>query len=371
MTPTPTTERPLSWPRVWQVLRKDLALGPRSPVVLWALVIPILMTLLVRLVFGSLFDQPPRLGIVDQGDSAVTAALLDTAGIDTRLVDDPATLRRMVEDNDLDAGLTLPAGFDAALRAGQRPALPLLIGGESLASNRIIVAVTTLDVLRQVAGQAAPVTVDVVSVGEAGLDFSLRALPMLVMLAVAIAGAMVPAASLVDERVNRTLDALLVTPVGVLDVLVAKGILGVILATLTGIVTLLLNGGFGASPLPLVIALVLGGTMMAEIGLMLGCWARDTNTLFAAWKSGAILIVFPVIFYLWPELPQWIARIGPTYWFLEPVFALSVEGARASAVWGELAVAFAIVLVLAPAVVVVGHWMERRLAAAAPAPAAT
>ena len=59
---------------MWKVLRKDLALGPRSPIVLWAFVLPVVLTLLIRGVFGGLFETEPRLGIVDQGDSQVTAA---------------------------------------------------------------------------------------------------------------------------------------------------------------------------------------------------------------------------------------------------------------------------------------------------------
>ena len=45
---------------VWRVLRKDLALGPRSPIVLWALVLPIVLTLLIRGVFGGLFETEPQ-----------------------------------------------------------------------------------------------------------------------------------------------------------------------------------------------------------------------------------------------------------------------------------------------------------------------
>ena len=53
----------------WHVLRKDLGVGPRSPIFLYAIVLPVILTLLIRVVFGSLFDPVPRLGIVDEGES--------------------------------------------------------------------------------------------------------------------------------------------------------------------------------------------------------------------------------------------------------------------------------------------------------------
>ena len=59
----------MSLSRIWKVLRKDLALGPRSSIFLWAIVLPFAMTLILQVAFGSLFDPEPRLGILDDGDS--------------------------------------------------------------------------------------------------------------------------------------------------------------------------------------------------------------------------------------------------------------------------------------------------------------
>ncbi len=79
-----------------------------------------------------------------------------------------------VENNNLDAGLILQAGFDADVAAGNQPFLQFYVGGESLASNRIILAVTTLDLIREVADAEPNVVVDVVTIGEEGLELSVR-----------------------------------------------------------------------------------------------------------------------------------------------------------------------------------------------------
>ncbi len=315
-------------------------------------------------VFGSLFAPSPRLGIVDEDGSAITSAAHNLDGISVTEVSSAQRLREMVESNDLDAGLILQDGFDEALRAGEQPLLQFYIGGESLASNRIILSVTTLDLIRRVAGEPAPVEVDVVIVGDAeAVDIASRLLPMLVVMAVAIAGGMVPAAALVDEKERGTINALLVTPSTIHDVLAAKAGVGIVLAVLTGIVTLALNNAFGPSPLALTLVLVVAAVMMAEFGLMLGAWAKDANTLFAAWKSGAILLIFPVIFYIWPGLPQWIAKLGPTYYFLEPMFEIAVKDAALGDVWGELAVAGLICVALLPLVGVMARRLEAVVAA--------
>jgi ABC-2 type transport system permease protein len=347
--------------RVRVLLTKDLKLGPRSPLVLWALIIPVALTLLVRGVFGGLFGTEPRLGIVDQGASDLVAAAVALDGIEVTLLDDPVELRERVGRNDLDAGLILQPGFDRAVRGGERPELDLFVGGESLASTRIIVAVTALDLIRGIEGDNAPVEVELVIVGDEPLPLELTVLPLFVIMAVALAGVMIPAASLIEEKQAGTLAALLVTPSQISEVLGAKGLLGTILAVVAGTVTLAINGVIGASPVVMLTAVVLGAVMMAQVGLILGSWARDINTMFAAWKSGGLILFFPVIFFIWPDLPTWPARLGPTFYFLEPVHRASTEGATLGDVWLELAVAAVLCLALVPAVIGMGRRLEGRV----------
>lgn len=353
--------------RAWQILRKDLRMGPRSPIFLWALVIPIALTLLVRGVLGGLFDDAPSLGVVDEGTSTVSTALEDIEGLDVRRLEDRADLLAEVADGRLDGGLVLPTGFDRAVRAGERPPLLLWVAGESLPADRAVLTVAVLDLVRGLAGHEAVVDVEIVEIGEAGLPLDLRLLPLLVLFAVAVPGAMVPAASLVEEKERGTLHAVLASPVTAVEVLLAKGTLGVLLGILAGTVTLALNDAFGASPTAVLAAVLLGAVMMAQIGLLLGSWARDTNMLFTAWKAGALLLFLPAFFFVWPDLPTWPAQLVPTYYFLAPAYAVGVDGASLGEVAGDLLVGAVICALLVPVVALAAGRMERRLATG-PAP---
>lgn len=168
---------------VWKLLRKDLAVGPRSAVFLWAVVMPFALTLILQVAFGSLFDPEPRLGVVDRGNSSLTAAVRAMDGLTVTVFDDEAELRDRVEANDLDAGIVLPPGFDEAVRSGAKPELQFWIGGESHAANRIILTVAAIDLVREIEGGQAPVVVEVVSVGVEGLPISTRLIPLIVFFA--------------------------------------------------------------------------------------------------------------------------------------------------------------------------------------------
>ena len=353
----------MSWPRIRQVLRKDLHLGPRSPLLLWAVAIPVLITLLVRGVFGDLFGELPRLGVVDEGGSELTVALKDRDGLDVRTLDDAGLLRTQVTDGTLDAGIVLPAGFDAAVRDHEQPVLQAWLSGESLPGTRAVLIATVLDLTRAMSGVDAPVDLEVVALGEDALPLDLRLLPLIVLYAVAIPGGMVPASSLVEEKEQGTLQAVLVTPTSVAEVLAAKGLLGVLLGTLAGVVTMWINGALGNAAPTLLLSLLLGAVMMALIGLVFGAWAADTTTLFAAWKAGGLVLFLPAIFFIWPGLPSWPAYLMPAYYFLRPAYQASVEGAGLAEVGWLLAIAAGLCLGLLGAVAVMGRWLQRRLAA--------
>jgi ABC-2 type transport system permease protein len=350
--------------RMLTILRKDIGNGPRSPIILWTIVMPVAMTFVVQGVFGNLFEREPRLGIVDAGTSQLTAALEGSPGIDVRRIASAAELTRQVTAHDLDAGLVLAAGFDEAVRGGARPLLELYVAGESLASDRVLLTVTTLDLVREVEGRVAPVDVQVVSTGEASaLTIGQRLVPLLVLMALLVAGLFVTSFSLVEERERGTLAAVLVTPASLGDVLGAKAALGLLLAMAMAIATLALNGVL-VGQVALLLALLVGAVMAVEVGLIYGTIARDPKTLYTLVKSLNLIMVGPVVFYLFPDWPQWIARIFPTYWFLDPMFEVTMRGAGLREVGGDLLVGALICVALVPVVVVLARRVEARSAGA-------
>lgn len=350
--------------RILVLLGKDLRLGPRSPIFLWVLVLPLLITLVLQVAFGDLLDPSPRLGIVDRGDSAVTAAARQAEGIEVVLLEDAADLKARVEANDLDAGLVLEEGFDEALQTGGRPALELYVGGESLASTRLILAVTTLDLVRRVEGQAPPVEVEVIALGEETLPITVRLVPFIAMYALLVAGVFLPSFSLADEREKRTLSALAVTPVRLGEVVVAKGILGFLLAVAMAVVTLWINRALNARPLALTVVLVVAGLLLVELGLVYGTISKNVTGVFTLIKGTGFLLLAPTVFYIFPDWPQWIARLFPTYWVIDPVYQVTINRAGLGSVWVDLVIALGVAATLAALVAALTGRLRAKLAAA-------
>jgi ABC-2 type transport system permease protein len=350
---------------VFSIVRKDLTTGPRAMLVVWVIVFPLAITLVIRLIFGGLINPLPKLGIVDQGNSSITVAAAASEIIEVTVVDSTEELRKSVESNDLDAGLILQPGFDSAVKSGESPQLQFFISGESLASDRIILVVTALDLIRGVAGLPAPIVVETEIVGD-GPTVPLidRLVPMLVLLAVALSAVFLPAASLIQERESRTLTAMLTTPARVGEFMFAKGIVAFLLSFISGIFTAVLNLGFSEQFFSNLAVILVAAFMCVPIGLGLGAAVKNMSTMFAIWKSGAIILFAPAILMLFPSVPRWVSMLFPTYYFLGPLYELNIEALALREVLPELGIGLLVGVALAAGAGGISGKMEKKLAVA-------
>ncbi len=338
------------------ILKKDLSVGPRSPIVLFAIVLPIMLTLILQLVFGTLFESPPDLGYVDSGASDVIVELKASGSVQLHRFESGNELLDVVRSGRIDAGLILPADFDDEVRAGSRPPLQLYISGESYAVNRLVVTVSSIDAIRSIAGTESPISTEVINLGsDDDVSLATRFVPVVAMYAFLIAGMFVPAASLVDERERGTLTAVTVTPASLGDVLAAKLIFGMVLTIVMTLATLWMNNALGANPAAMLLVIVLTSVFWGLLGIIVGLLAGNSQALFAIVKAAGAILMAPVVFYLFPDWPRWIASLFPTYWAIDPLWQIMANNAGFPDVIGSVAVVLVMSVILALGVVVLGR----------------
>jgi ABC-2 type transport system permease protein len=90
--------------------------------IFFILVFPLLLILVLGLAFGGSFD--PRVGVLGDRSRPLTAALLDrledTDGVAIRIMESETALVGAVERGELEAGVAVPADYDATVRGGGR-----------------------------------------------------------------------------------------------------------------------------------------------------------------------------------------------------------------------------------------------------------
>lgn len=338
--------------RIWILMGKEVRLGATNFMTIYVLVMPVIISLLVALVFGDLFAQTPRLGIYDAGGSErFTQNLLDHPSINTTLYSSDAALQSAVERGTEEAGISLPAGFIEALESGtEEVRYTVYRWGEAGVRNLLLLESTVGRTLVEGGGQGfdqLPVSVVSNQIGSANtLTWSQRLLPLFLIMSIVLGGMWLPAASLIEEREKRTLVALTTTPTSLMDVYLSKTLMGLILSGVMAVIILLLNRAFAGELALLLLVIALGGLMSSVFGVILGSVSKDMDTFMGIIKAAGILLYAPGLLKIFPQVPEWIGRIFPTYYLMNPLLEISQNGAGFAEILLDVAVLAVIIAAL-------------------------
>jgi ABC-2 type transport system permease protein len=337
----------MSFKRVGILALKDLLHGSRSFLIIFVIIMPLLMWLLVEMIFSG--SSLPRLGIVDEGASQIPATAATYESIEVQEYASADDLTSAVENGNVHAGIVLPAGFDTTAGAGSTN-LIVYIWGETLAKDRNILQSTVSTMIREVAGQDAPninIGSPIPNDQRESIPWSQRLAPFIVIMPIVMGGIYLTATAVVQEKERKTLNALVVTPASLTEVYLAKALLGFVFSLIMGIVILLLTGSLGNQPWLLLLFMALGAVMAVELGLIFSSFVSNINTLFATARIAQLIIFVPAIFYMFPWFPQWVAKIFPSYYFVQPIMDISQSGAT----WSDVSTS---ALILIGANIIIG-----------------
>ena len=338
--------------RILILLGKEVRLGATNFMSIYVLAMPVIISLLVALVFGDLIAQTPRLGIYDAGGSEqFTQPLLDHPSINTTLYGSEAALQDAVERGSEEVGLSLPAGFIQALESGSdEVTYTVYRWGEAGVRNLLLLESTVGRAMVEGGGlgmNQLPVSVNAEQLGSANtLSWSQRLLPLILIMSIVLGGLWIPAASLIDERQKRTLVALTSTPTSLMDVYLSKTLMGFILSGIMAVIILLLNGAFAGQIALLLLVIALGGLMSSVFGVILGSVSKDMDTFMGVIKVMGIVLYAPGILKIFPQVPEWIGRLFPTYYLMNPLLEVSQNGAGFADIVIDVAVMAALIAVL-------------------------
>lgn len=284
------------------VLRKDFSEALRDARV----VIPLLVPLGLGLGYSFAYSNGPVLPkasvvFVTRTPSAVPATMLRlTSGVLQVGRHDAATAaaaRGQVASGDADLAVVIPAGFDAALRAGRHPRLVLLLPRPPTTAARTLAAAADRAV-SVVSQQPPPATirVDRVTVQSgsttAAIDLlGLRPYTILlvILLLLVMVGVSVTPTILSDEVQSHTLDALLLAA-SYLDVIVAKAVFGLVTSLVGVPILLVLTRLRPADPAGFGLVMLLSALVLVGLGLLLGSYMRTQGQL-SVWSN---LAFFPL-----------------------------------------------------------------------------
>jgi ABC-2 type transport system permease protein len=328
-------------PRVVAALiGKDLALYLRNKFFVILTVLGLAVYILIYFVMPASVDETLQMGLyAPDGEVPPVFQHLEVEGLDIQTVASEDDLRQAVISGRYSAGLALQPDFMELLMSGQKPVINVYFGPDAPAEVKEAIAAIVRELTYVQVGQPLPLEISQEIVGPDMIGRQVpprdRLRPVFAVLLL-ITETLFLATLLSEEIERRTVQALLVTPMKVRDLLVAKGAVGVSLAFTEALLFMAIVGGLTTQPLPIIVALLLGGVMVTGISFLLATVGRDMMSVMAWGIPVMVLLIVPAVSILFPgTLTGWIEVI-PSYYLAETVNQAANFGGGWGDVWVNL-----------------------------------
>ncbi|MFP4015721.1 MAG: ABC transporter permease, partial [Halanaerobiales bacterium] len=307
--------------RVFTLLIQEIRQSFKGFFIFQIILAPLSLWLIITLLFGQFAIGIPRIGLMQDERSRLIEPL--TEGTELSRFDNKEQLIEQVREGEIDMGVILSRDFDSTVRKGQKATMSLYIWGGTPLQRRLQAGIRLQQGALNLVDNSR-VNINPEILGNTDVKpWYIRLIPLVVLISIMIGGMMVPATSLVKEKQSKTINALLVTPISLREVLSAKMIYGAIVSFAMGLMILILNKSLGPEPLPLLFVLILAAISAASFGSILGFIAKDVKAVGTIGQSIMLIIYAPAILNLFPNIPEWVQKVFPTYYFFSPVLKLS------------------------------------------------
>jgi ABC-2 type transport system permease protein len=329
----------ISWRIIGAITAKDLWEGLRNKNAIGVILSAVFVVVMYRFLPGlTTADDPLRVLLHDEGDSTVVAVLENSPAIRVYPLPSAADVEHaLAEDGDVNKfGLVIPADYDEVVAAGDEPALTGYVMSWMSESE-------VRETEQVVEGEIAAMTGVSVEIEEHRVELLPDGVGGGLMPATGMAfvslmiGVMVPTHLMLEEKQQKTLAALLVSPATPGQVVLGKALTG-LAYTLLGVgVAVALNHVLVNHWGLIVIVAIPGALFGVALGLLLGSLLESRQQVMLwAWVLVAPLTIpmfLSIMTDVIPDTLVMIFRAIPTVALFE-LFRMSFAGAVTVGDWG-------------------------------------
>ncbi len=271
----------------------------------------------------STVDETVEIAIFAPALPQLFADTLQDDGVVLKNMESQAALETAVTDNEYAVGVVLPEELSQAIATGQRGQIELYFSPQFPEELKEAYVIFFEEIGYALAGRMFNIEVheEILGVDRAGNQIPQREkmVPLFAVLILTIET--LGLASLISSEIEAgTLQALLITPVRMEGLFIAKGTVGVGLAFFQSVLFLAVTGGLSRQPLLIIVALLLGSLLVTGLGFLIASVAKDIMSVMAWGVPVILLLVLPAIGLLLPGITTDWVQIIPTHYLIDTVY---------------------------------------------------
>jgi len=330
------------------LISKDFALFFRNRFFALVTVLGIVAYAIIYFVMPSSVDESLKIGLYAPVMPPVLEQLQEE-GLEIEVVESDEALREAVAEGQYVAGVALPADFMEKLILGQKPQITMYFASDTPEEIKDAVKVVIRELVYLQIGQPLAIEVSEEILGPDMIGMQIpprdRLRPLFAVFIIMIET--LGLATLISEEVEqRTIHALLVTPMTVRDLFAAKGTIGVGLAFGQAVLFMAIVGGISSQPLIILTALLLGAVLATGTAFLIASLAKDLMSVMAWSIPALIILIIPSLGVLAPGILTGWVEVIPSYYLVDTVHQAANFGAGWGDVWRNLLVLLGFDLVI-------------------------
>lgn len=339
------------------LLRKEIALMRRNPIIpKIVLIMPVMVMLVIPLV-ANLDVKNVDVAVVDNDHSRLSRRIISDMGhSDFLTVASVCTSHtealREIEKGTVDVLLTIPADYEKNLSMGNTE-VSLEADGVNAIKGMLGARYVSQSVMESLAGWQGETGIavrymqtSVINRYNPTLNFRNYMIPGLMVVLLIIICGFLPALNLVGEKESGTIEAMNVTPVSrltfVLSKLIPFWIIGLLVVTVGMIVGRLVYGLVPVGSIGAIyLATVLFSLVMSGLGVLIA--NRSATMLQSIFVMFAFIMIFQLMGGLFTpirSMPQWAQYLTyaiPPRYFIEIMRSVYLKGASIAELWHQYA----------------------------------
>ncbi|WP_440946772.1 ABC transporter permease [Methanosarcina sp. T3] len=325
------------------IFRKDLISSVKSKNILIILLTPIFLSIIFNSTVSMTDNIVVPIAVYDGGSSTDFVEYLSSTGsYDIIITGSADKSEELLYTEKVAAIVFVPEGFSADIENGVTPSLNITVNPYDAKSA--VFLQTYKDIIMDFAGQEYPVHV---SLNTLPSDLQSRfSIPIWVMFTVIFVGMMVLPNTLTIEKEKKTLDAILVSPASVKDVIYGKSFFGLFLTIFISLVIIFINGVFVGNFPAVLFFIVLGSTAFTGLGLLIASYADNYSSASLLSTICMAPLILPALLADLSREMRYASYLVPSTYVLNGIKDAMFNDSGISDLYPELGVLFIFNLVV-------------------------
>jgi ABC-2 type transport system permease protein len=341
------------------LLKKDFSLFTSNRFYLLITIVGLVFYIGIYFILPAQLDEKLNLAMYAPVMPPAFAQVINNEGADVRQFTDEETMKQAVRDSEYQAGIALPADIMDTWAAGQTPVIKLYSASGTAPEISAAIGELVKELAYIQTGQSLKYVTseEILGPDMLGNQIALRdrMKPMLAVFILLVE--ILTLSSLIATEIEQgTARALLVTPLRMTELFLAKGLLGVGLALGQSVLFMGIVGGFSHQPLIILLTLIIGSVMVVGLGFLLASVSRDVTAVTGWGLLLLIILMIPGFGTAIPGLISGWAKVIPSYYLTDTVNQVANYGVG----WSDIGMNLGIITAFTAVVIWAGMATLRR-----------